>query len=53
MAGVRAAKSAGMYCIAVTNTRPREDLGEADIVVNSFEQINVKTIEQLFNHTQK
>ena len=53
VAGVRAAKSAGMYCIAVTNTRPREDLGEADIVVNSFEQINVKSIEQLFNRTQK
>jgi len=53
VAGVRAAKSAGMYCIAVTNTRPREDLAEADIVVNSLEKVNVKTIEQLFNRAQK
>jgi HAD superfamily hydrolase (TIGR01509 family) len=53
VAGVRAAKSAGMYCIAVTNTRPREDLAEADIVVNSLEEVSVKTIEQLFDHAKK
>jgi beta-phosphoglucomutase len=53
VAGVKAAKSAGMYCIAVTNTRPGEDLAEADIVVNSLEQINVKSIEQLFSCTKK
>ena len=53
VAGVKAAKSAGMYCIAVTNTRPGEDLAEADIVVNSLEQVNVKSIEQLFSCTKK
>ena len=53
VAGVRAAKRGGMYCIAVTNTCPREDLAEADIVVNSLGEITVKTIEELFNHTKK
>ena len=45
--GVRAAKRAGMYCIAIANTYPREDILEADIVVNSLEEITVKTIEKL------
>jgi beta-phosphoglucomutase len=53
VAGVRAAKSGGMYCIAVTNTCPREDLTEADIIVDSLEEITVKIIEELFNHTKK
>ena len=51
--GVQAAKSAGMYCIAVTNTCPREDIAEADIVVNSLEEINVKTIETAFSLTDE
>lgn len=45
--GVQAAKRAGMYCIAVTNTYPREELSEAAIVVNSLEEISMKTIEEL------
>ena len=45
--GVRAAKRAGMYCIAVANTCPAEQLTEADIVVESLEEISVKTIEKL------
>ncbi|MGB7725441.1 MAG: HAD family phosphatase [Dehalococcoidales bacterium] len=45
--GVRAAKSAGMHCIAVANTCPRTDIAEADIVVDSLAEINVKTIEAL------
>jgi beta-phosphoglucomutase len=53
VAGVRAAKRGGMYCIAVTNTCPREDLSEADIVVNSLEKITAKTIEELFNRSNK
>ena len=51
--GVRAAKRAGMHCIAVANTCPREDIAEADIVVNSLEEINVKTIEELFSSPMK
>jgi len=36
--GVRAAKAAGMFCVAVRNPRAltRQDLREADIVVDSF-----------------
>ena len=45
--GVQAAKRAGMYCVAVTNAYRREDISEADIVVNSLEEITVKTIEEL------
>ena len=51
--GVRAAKRAGMYCIAVTNTYPREAIAEADIIVNSLEEIIVKTIEGLFDSPKK
>jgi beta-phosphoglucomutase family hydrolase len=41
VAGVKAAKRAGMFCIAVTNTCSRDNLAEADIVVNSLEEISV------------
>jgi beta-phosphoglucomutase len=51
--GVQAAKRAGMHCIAVANTCPRADIAEADIVVDSLEEINVKTIEELFTSTMK
>jgi beta-phosphoglucomutase family hydrolase len=51
--GVQAAKRAGMYCIAVTNTYPREAIAEADIIVNSLEEIIVKTIEGLFDSPKK
>ena len=45
--GVRAAKRAGMYCIAIANTYPKKDITEADIVVNSLEEITVKMIVKL------
>ena len=47
VAGVRAAKSAGMGCLAVTNTHPRAKLGEADLVVDSLEAVIVKDLEGL------
>ena len=37
--GVAAAKAAGMTCIAITNTFPREKLTEADQVADDYEQI--------------
>ena len=39
--GVRAAKAAGMYCIAVRNSRAQtfQDLSPADAIVSSFEEI--------------
>ena len=36
--GVKAAKQAGMTCIAVTTTKPREKLRLADFVVDNFTQ---------------
>jgi beta-phosphoglucomutase family hydrolase len=39
VAGVRAAKRAGMFCIAVTNTHDAQSLDEADMIVNSLEEV--------------
>jgi beta-phosphoglucomutase family hydrolase len=38
-AGIRAAKAAGMKCIAVTTTHPAASLAEADVVVDTLEGI--------------
>ncbi|OGO26360.1 MAG: hypothetical protein A2136_05310 [Chloroflexi bacterium RBG_16_54_11] len=43
--GVRAAKRAGMRCIAVTTTHPREELAEADVVVDSLEELRTEDFE--------
>jgi len=37
--GVRAAKAAGMRCVAVTHSCPRERLQEADLVVDDLEDV--------------
>ena len=47
IAGVKAAKNAGMKCIAVTNTHPADRLREADKVVGSLEKVTVNTVESL------
>ena len=46
--GVTAAKKAGMKCLAVTNTHPREKLTEADLVVTTLETISVADLAELF-----
>jgi beta-phosphoglucomutase len=38
-AGIRAARAAGMRCLAVTNSSPAETLAEADLVVDSLETV--------------
>ena len=45
--GVTAAKRAGMGCVAVTNTHPRSHLSEADLVVDSLEEVTVADLEGL------
>ena len=40
-AGVQAAKAAGMQCIAVTNTFSREQLADADQIVDSLTQVDL------------
>lgn len=44
VAGVMAAKNAGMKSIAVTNTVPREKLLLADLVVESLEELNLASL---------
>jgi hypothetical protein len=38
-----------MRCLAVTNTRSRESLAEADLVVDTLEEITVADLAGLFN----
>jgi beta-phosphoglucomutase family hydrolase len=42
--GVKAAKTAGMKCLAITNTHPQEKLEEADRVVDSLENMDLITL---------
>jgi len=48
VAGVTAAKRAGMKCLAVTNSHPEESLMEADVVVDTLETISVDDLSGLF-----
>ncbi|MFD3479026.1 HAD family hydrolase [Streptomyces sp. NPDC058695] len=41
-AGVRAARAAGAYCVALTTTHARTDLGAADATVRDFSEIRWK-----------
>ena len=47
IAGVSAAKNAGMRCIAVTTTNPAHLLSEADIIVDRLDVLPVETILKL------
>lgn len=49
LAGLEGAKKAGMKCLAVTNTYPREKLTDADLIVNSLEACRLEEIENLFS----
>jgi beta-phosphoglucomutase len=48
IAGITAARSTGMKCLAITNSYPAEKLFEADMIVNSLEAVNIENIEKLF-----
>lgn len=45
--GIEAAKHAGMFCIAVTTTNPPEALSQADIVVETMDQLTIEQVESL------
>jgi beta-phosphoglucomutase family hydrolase len=47
VAGVDAAKRAGMRCLAVTNTHPGDSLDGADMVVDSLARVSVDDIVKL------
>ncbi len=48
VAGVIAAKRAGMKCIAVTTTNPRDALAGADWIVDSLKEVTVERVLNLF-----
>ncbi len=47
VAGIQAARAAGMKVVAVTTTRKAEDLHEADIIVNQLNQLSTNAIAKL------
>lgn len=47
IAGVKAARAAGMHCVAVINSNPPEKLGEADMVLKSLEEVSPLALEKL------
>jgi len=49
VAGVTAAKRAGMCCLAITNTHPRTSLIEADLIVDTLEAVNIDDLEELLS----
>lgn len=53
VAGVAAAKRAGMKCLAVTNSHPIEKLREADLVVDSLQYVNVADLAAIYYSTKK
>jgi beta-phosphoglucomutase family hydrolase len=48
IAGVSAAKQAGMKCIAVTNSHPGKSLKKADLIVTTLESVNIDDLTGLF-----
>ena len=49
VAGVAAAKRAGMLCIAVTSTNTGERLQQADLIVDTLESVTLEELEKLFH----
>ena len=49
ISGVTASKRAGMRCIAVTNTTSREELREADLIIDTLEEITVDDLNRLLD----
>ena len=48
IAGVTAAKSAGMKCVAVTNSHPAAKLDDADLIVDTLEDVSIDRLKRLF-----
>jgi len=49
--GIAAARSAGMKCLAITNSYPAERLGEAHLVIRTLEGLELEVVETLFNQS--
>jgi beta-phosphoglucomutase family hydrolase len=48
IAGVTAAKRAGMKCVAVTNSHPGTRLKNADLIVDTLEKVDIAVLSGLF-----
>jgi beta-phosphoglucomutase family hydrolase len=48
IAGVAAAKRAGMKCVAVTNSHPKIRLKNADLIVESLEKVSINDLQKLY-----
>ncbi len=42
--GIKAAKAAGMYCIAINTGKDRHLLGQADEIVDCYTEINLEKL---------
>lgn len=51
IAGVIGARQAGMKCVAVANSHSRENLKEADLVVDTLEMVSISDLSGLFHPT--
>ena len=49
IAGVAAAKRAGMKCVAVTNSHPKNSLKKADLIVDTLEAVTITDLVGLFH----
>lgn len=49
ISGIMAAHSAGMKCLAITNSYSEQDLSEAELVTNSLKSVSLNELEALFS----
>jgi HAD superfamily hydrolase (TIGR01509 family) len=49
--GVQGARAAGMRCLAMTNTYPKESLTGADEIASSFCHVNLEELERLWQES--
>jgi len=49
VSGIKAAHSAGMKCLAITNSYSEEDLSNADLIALSLNSVSINQIEALFS----
>ncbi|MBN1566963.1 MAG: HAD family phosphatase [Acidobacteria bacterium] len=52
VAGISGARAAGMACMAVTNSYPREALAAANRIINSLDEVRVDSLQDLFGGSE-